>query len=57
MNEVRDVWADAEHKYLTRERLPKGWEKIETDDDEVIYRDDDGNEYTKDEYGHFVPLD
>lgn len=33
------------------EKLPKGWEKIDREDDEPIYRDGDGNEYVKDEYG------
>ena len=56
-NEVRDPWAEAEDKYLMGERLPKGWEKIERPDDEPLYRDADYNEYVKDEYGHFIPLE
>ena len=56
-DEVRDHWAEAEDAYLMRERLPKGWEKIERPDDSPIYRDPDFNEYTKDEYGNFVPIE
>lgn len=50
-----DNWRHAEDEYFTRERLPKGWEKIERENDEPIFRDEDGNEYVKDEYGKFTP--
>ena len=52
INEVRDPWREAEDAYLMREKLPKGMVKIGDD----LYQDDDGNEYNKDEYGHFVPV-
>ena len=57
LNEVTDPWREAEDAYLMRERLPKGMEKIEGPDGEVIYRDADGNEYVKNEYGHLVPIE
>ena len=50
-----DYYADAEDRYMMRERLPKGWEKHETEDG-VIYTDPDYNVYVKDEYGNFEPL-
>ena len=50
-----DYYADAEDRYMMRERLPKGWEKHETEDG-IIYTDPDYNEYVKDEYGNFEPL-
>ena len=37
-------------------RLPQGWEMMNREDDEPLYRDEDYNEYVKDEYGHFVPV-
>ena len=40
----------------TQERLPRGWEKIETSGG-TIYTDQDGNTYYKDEYGKFQPYD
>ena len=52
---AHDYWGDAEYKHSKRERLPKGWEKVEREDDEPIYRDEDCNEYVKDEYGKFTP--
>ncbi len=52
-----DGWTKAEDDFLMRERLPKGWEKIEREDDEPIYRDEDYNEYVKDEYGKFKPIE
>jgi len=52
---AHDYWGDAEYKHSKRERLPKGWEKVEREDDEPIYRDEDYNEYVKDEYGKFTP--
>ena len=51
-----DYWREAEDNYLMREKLPRGWERIEREDDEPIYRDPDFNEYVKNEYGRFVPL-
>ena len=51
-----DYWRQAEDKYLSRERLPKGWEKIERENDAPIYRDPDFNEFVKDEYGRLVPV-
>ena len=57
IREANDHWAEAEDNYLMGERLPRGWEKIEREDDEPIYTDMDGNEFVKDEYGHFRPLD
>ena len=53
---VHDYWEDAVYKYATREKLPKGWERIERENDEPIYRDPDYNEYVKDEYGKFKPI-
>lgn len=53
LREGIDPWEDAVYKHHTRERLPKGWERIDRKDDEPIYRDPDFNEYVKDEYGHF----
>ena len=55
-NEAHDYWREAEDNYLMREKLPRGWERIEREDDEPIYRDPDFNEYVKNEYGRFVPL-
>ena len=52
INEVRDPWREAEDAYLMREKLPKGMVKLGDD----LYQDADGNEYNKDEYGHFVPV-
>lgn len=52
-----DAWRRAEDEYLMREKLPRGMERIEGQDGEVIYRDADGVEYTKDEYGHFTPIE
>ncbi len=56
INEVHDPWAEAEYNYR-REKLPQGWEKIDREDDEPLYRDPDGNEYVKDEYGKFTPIE
>ncbi len=56
LRESIDPWEDAVYKYHTRERLPKGWERIDREDDEPIYRDPDFNEYVKDEYGNFRPI-
>lgn len=56
-NEVSDPWREAEDAYLMGEKLPKGWETFETEDGETIYSDGDGNEYRKDEYGKFVPIE
>lgn len=53
---VHDYWREAEDNYLMREKLPRGWERIEREDDEPIYRDPNFNEYVKNEYGRFVPL-
>ena len=53
LSEGIDPWEDAVYKHHTRERLPKGWERIDREDDEPIYRDPDFNEYVKDEYGNF----
>ena len=53
---AHDYWEDAIYNYETRERLPKGWEKIERNDDEPLYIDQDGNEYVKNEYGRFIPF-
>ena len=54
LREGIDPWEDAVYKHQTRERLPKGWERIiNRKGDEPIYRDQDFNEYVKDEYGHF----
>jgi len=53
LREGIDPWEDAVYKHHTRESLPKGWERIDREDDEPIYRDQDFNEYVKDEYGHF----
>ena len=53
LRESIDPWEDAVYKHYTRERLPKGWERIDREDDEPIYRDPDFNEYVKDEYGNF----
>ena len=55
-NEAHDYWREAEDNYLMREKLPRGWERIEREDDEPIYRDPNFNEYVKNEYGRFVPL-
>jgi hypothetical protein len=42
---------------ITREEwYPDGWEKITRKDGKVIYRDEDGYEYAKDEQGYFEPL-
>ena len=54
---AHDHWSQSEDEYLTRERLPKGWEKRQTLNGETVYYDQDFNEYTKDEYGNFVPID
>ena len=48
-----DYWEDAVYKHVNKEHLPKGWDKYLTDDGETIYRDEDFNEYIKDEYGKF----
>lgn len=58
-NSVRDYWREAEDNYLMQEKLPKGWEKYKNEDvfGGFIYVDNDYNEYYKDEYGHFQPLD
>ena len=42
-----------------QEKLPRGWEKRKCDDafGGYIYIDGDYNEFYKDEYGHFQPLD
>ena len=57
--DARDFWREAEDKYLMQEKLPRGWEKRKCDDvfGGYIYIDEDFNEYYKDEYGHFQPLD
>ncbi len=57
INEAFDYWQQSEDNYLMREKLPNGWEKIERSDDEPIYRDPDGNEYVKDDYGHLVMIE
>ena len=57
INEAYDAWAEDENRYLTRERLPKGWEQFTDEDGETIYRDEDLNEYYKDEYGRFHLID
>ena len=51
-----DPLANAEYKDSMSEKLPRGWEKFETEDGETIYSDPDGNEFVKDEYGKFVPV-
>lgn len=51
-----DYYRDAEDNYLNREKLPKGWDKFETEDEETIYTDPDGNQYVKDEYGKFQQI-
>ena len=48
-----DYYGRAEDEYLSKEKLPKGWSKIDREDDEPLYSDPDGNEYVKDEYGRF----
>lgn len=57
--DARDFFRDAEDKYLMQEKLPRGWEKHKCNDvfGGFIYIDEDFNEYYKDEYGHFQPLD
>jgi hypothetical protein len=53
---VHDYWREAEDNYLMQEKLPRGWEKRKCDDG-YIYIDGDYNEFYKDEYGNFKPLD
>ena len=38
-------------------RVPQGWEMMNREDDEPLYRDEDYNEYVKYEYGHFRPVE
>ena len=54
-----DYWRQAEDNYLMQEKLPRGWEKRKCDDvfGGFIYTDEDYNEYYKDQYGRFQPLD
>jgi hypothetical protein len=54
-----DYWRQAEDNYLMQEKLPRGWEKHKCDDvfGGFIYTDGDYNEYYKDQYGRFQPLD
>ena len=52
-----DPLADAEYKHSMSENLPRGWEKFESEDGKTIYSDPDGNEFVKDEYGKFVPIE
>lgn len=58
LNEI-DHWREAEDNYLMQEKLPRGWEKRKCDDvfGGYVYIDGDYNEFYKDEYGHFQPLD
>ena len=44
-------------KNLKNHEVPNGFEKIEREDDEPIYRDHDLNDYVMDDYGKLVPLD
>lgn len=44
-------------KNLKNHEVPNGFEKIEREDDEPIYRDRDLNDYVMDDYGKLVPLD
>lgn len=43
-------------KNLKNHEVPNGFEKIEREDDEPIYRDHDLNDYVMDDYGKLVPL-
>lgn len=38
-------------------RVPQGWEMMNREDDKPLYRDEDYNEYVRDEYGHFRPVE
>ena len=52
-----DTWSQAVDRDAMSEKLPRGWDKFETEDGETIYSDPDGNEFVKDEYGTFVPVE
>lgn len=52
-----DYYERGLNNHFSQERLPKGWEKTTDNEGNTIYIDPDFNEFTKDEYGHFVPLD
>ena len=54
---AHDEWASAVDKHEMGENLPRGWERFDREDDEPIYQDPDGNEYVKDEYGKFKPIE
>ena len=56
---VYDPYAEALYRKETAERLPDGWERIKNDDyyGGYIYRDPDYNEYERDQYGKFWPLE
>lgn len=52
-----DDFERAWDRHEMSEKLPKGWEKFDSEDDEPIYQDLNGNEYVKDEYGNFQMLE
>lgn len=54
---AHDDFGAAIDRQAMAERLPRGWEKFDREDDEPIYRDPDGNEYVKDDYGKFKQLE
>ena len=52
-----DVTSAAFDRMDSAEKLPQGWERMDRDGDSPLYRDPDYNEYTKDEYGNFNPVE
>lgn len=64
MNNRGDIEYLPDEKHRTGEwfkphdkRVPHGWERLNREDDEPLYRDEDYNEYVRDEYGNFKPVE
>ncbi len=59
-DEVFNVWMPITRPTSPLEQfaMRDGWEKMEREDDEPLYRDPDYNEYVIDDYGRkFIPVD
>ena len=63
MNQRGDIEYPSDEEHRPNEwfephnnRVPQGWEMMNREDDEPLYRDEDYNEYVKDEYGRFRPV-
>lgn len=56
---VYDPYEEALYRRETAGRLPDGWKRIKNDDyyGGYVYIDQDGNEYERDEYGKFWPVE